>query len=192
MAGGYNYEEVKWLQANAPTMGRMELTAAFNAQFGMNKSTTAIASFVNRRGWIRKGVTGRFQNGHKPWNKGTVGKMQANSGSFQKGHLLNTAADGDERERTMNGYTYMYRRVDGKFIPRARAVWQQENGNIPDGAVIVHIDNDRLNDSIENLMLVTKGEVLELSKMGYMSLEGEMKIAAFELVKLLNKIREIG
>ena len=47
--------------------------------------------------------------------------------------------------------------ADGKeylnLIPRF--IWKCSNGNISNGYVIDHIDNDKTNDKIENLQLLT-------------------------------------
>lgn len=39
--------------------------------------------------------------------------------------------------------------------PIYRLVWEAFNGPIPEGYVIHHIDHDKLNDSLDNLMLMT-------------------------------------
>lgn len=50
---------------------------------------------------------------------------------------------------------YWSQRV-GKFIHRA--VWEAANGPIPQGYIVHHIDHDKSNNSIENLMLMTNSE----------------------------------
>ena len=52
--------------------------------------------------------------------------------------------------------------VDGKLWRRCRWVWSQNNGPIPVGMHIDHIDGNRANDSIANLQCVTASENIRL------------------------------
>jgi len=48
--------------------------------------------------------------------------------------------------------------------PRAQVVWEEVNGPVPIGFVIHHRDEDKLNDAIGNLELVTRARHLELHR----------------------------
>lgn len=69
------------------------------------------------------------------------------------------------------GYTYIL--VDGKRKKASRVIWEMHNGKIPDGLFVDHINNDRSDDRIENLRLVTPQQnvfnrkVAKNSKSGY-------------------------
>lgn len=45
-----------------------------------------------------------------------------------------------------------------KIVPLHRLVYLQFKGNIPKGMVVDHIDNDPLNNSVNNLQLLTRAE----------------------------------
>uniref|UniRef100_A0A6M3LXM7 Putative homing endonuclease n=1 Tax=viral metagenome TaxID=1070528 RepID=A0A6M3LXM7_9ZZZZ len=53
---------------------------------------------------------------------------------------------------------YVYWRENGTrtTMPRARWVWEQANGPIPDGYVVHHKDENKENDSLDNLELMTR------------------------------------
>ena len=53
---------------------------------------------------------------------------------------------------------YRALRVRGLYIATHRAIYQMVHGALEDGLDIDHIDGDRLNNKIENLRTVTRGE----------------------------------
>lgn len=52
-----------------------------------------------------------------------------------------------------------------KRMPRGRYNWIQEFGEIPVGQIVFHIDGDRYNDDIENLELISRGELAKRNKL---------------------------
>jgi hypothetical protein len=50
---------------------------------------------------------------------------------------------------------WYYNRM-GRYILLSRAVWELHNGPIPKGMVIHHIDQNKQNDVLSNLMMLTK------------------------------------
>ncbi len=52
-----------------------------------------------------------------------------------------------------DGYKEIY--INGKSILEHRHVWSKINGSIQNNFVIHHIDNNKLNNNIKNLMLMT-------------------------------------
>ena len=51
-----------------------------------------------------------------------------------------------------------------KWILYCRFVWMQQHGQVPPGMAIHHRDGNTLNDSIENLQLVSKSEHLAIHR----------------------------
>lgn len=54
------------------------------------------------------------------------------------------------------GSGYYQVRVEGKLKLVHRVIWEMFNGEIPDGMFVDHKDQDKLNNRISNLRLVTK------------------------------------
>lgn len=48
--------------------------------------------------------------------------------------------------------------LDGKKIARAKAIYERENGATPRGWVVHHIDGDKDNDCVNNLMAMKRSE----------------------------------
>ncbi|MHB8808940.1 MAG: hypothetical protein ACYC9M_02860 [Desulfobulbaceae bacterium] len=71
-------EQLDFLRAGYRTMAIRELTAAFNAQFGEERTEKNLKTTLgNHR--IAAGRSGHFEKGSQPWNKGVKGYMGANA-----------------------------------------------------------------------------------------------------------------
>lgn len=108
----------------------------------------------------------RIKKGTTPPNKGkkitefmtpeNVAKFKSNS--FKKGNKPhNTKYDGAvSKWKDRSGRTYKYIRIaEGKWELYHRYLWEQENGEIPDGHLLAFKDGDTENVSLENLELVS-------------------------------------
>ena len=93
-----------------------------------------------------------------------------------------------------NGYKLRKRAMDGTLWERweflHRAVWEENNGPIPDDMVVTFLDSNKLNCDISNLVLVTKGENCVLTRMGLRSEDPDLTGAGISIVRLKQAIRE--
>jgi len=83
----------------------------------------------------------------------TLKKKGGNSTSWKKGHKSwNYKGKGRLKRK--------FKRFNGKLMLRSHVVWLKYNKlkKIPKGYVIHHKDGDSLNDSIENIILMTDRE----------------------------------
>lgn len=104
------------------------------------------------------GAKCRYSKGHTPANKGQ--KMSAElyekirPTMFKKGSTpINTKYDGHER-LSKDGYIEVRIR-QGKYKLKHRCIWEEHNGEIPKGHIVVFRDRNKLNFDINNLELIT-------------------------------------
>lgn len=106
-----------------------------------------------------------FKKGQIAWNKGKKGlQIGGMDTQFKKGNLPhNTKADNSISIRPDNrGIKYKFIRVSlANWVPLHRYNWEKSNGPIPKGMKLIFKDRDTMNCGIENLELVTPGELMK-------------------------------
>ena len=105
---------------------------------------------------------------------------------FKKGHSpQNHRPVGSER---INKDGYIEIKVDepNKWMPKHRFIWQQANGKIPSGHMVVFRDNDRANVTLDNLMMITRKENAVINHTGLSKTMGETKELAVTYAKLVS------
>ncbi len=118
----------------------------------------------------RKGhrPTNAFLNGHTPWNAGLKGIHLSSKTEFQKGSVPNNKVSvGTITKRTdRNGTSRKYIKITEPNVWKAYSVflWEKENGIVPNGYVVHHINKNALDDRIENLELLTRAEHLSVHR----------------------------
>lgn len=167
-----------------------EMTKLFNDYFKENRTENQIRSFVQNNG-IASGLKGFFPRGNVPWNKGTKGATGANKKSFKKGIIPpNIKPVGSERSDKDD---YILVKVGNKrrYKPKHVHIWEKEYGPVPKGYVIAFKDSNKRNFDLENLMLVSKAQMLRLNIRGYAQRSNEIKESLLNLTKLEVKILEL-
>lgn len=117
----------------------------------------------------RKGKrpTNAFEKGHEPWNKGLRGIHLSSATEFKKGQRgINYVPVGTIRTRKEKGKPRQFIKVSDPNIWEYYAVylWEQKYGKIPQGYVIHHINKNRLDDRIENLVCVSRSEHINIHR----------------------------
>lgn len=192
-------EQAAFLREAYLTMPADKMTDALNEKFGTSFKYTQVKAYCYNHG-IRSGRTGRFEKGQKPWNDQTrgMGLTGPNSGCFKKGNIPPSckplyseriSRDGSIEikvpERNPNtGSPTRYR-------AKQRWLWEQRHGPIPEGMVVTFRDGDPMNCTIDNLMLASKAELLQLNRNGYRGVHNDIKPSVLALSKLQVKISEV-
>ena len=111
----------------------------------------------------------RFRKGDVPWNKGLKGVcFGGKETQLKPGNRSGKAVDlylriGSER---LSKEGYLERKIndDLPFKKRWKAVhillWEQENGDVQKGSVVVFKDGNKKNIAIENLELISRSELM--------------------------------
>lgn len=191
-----------WIRGNSRGVGSKELAEAVNARFGTAFTPVKMKMFCQRHG-IRRGVSGWFQKGHAPANKGrrqseycTPEAMERSRATqFKKGNVPWDKAPVGTVSVTAEGRVLKKVSDDGAQWDRwkcvSRLAWEESNGPIPEGMCVIHKDGDSRNNDTGNLALVTRSELLQLSKGGYRHGGPDVTDAALSMIRLKGRAREI-
>jgi hypothetical protein len=195
----------EFIRDNSWGVSSKEMAEMCNEKFGTNWTKDRMKHFRQRHG-IKSGVTGWYQKGHAPGNKGKkleeyVGEKRAAEikkklapTQFKKGHApLNEYPLGTITTST-EGYLIKKVKMEGSRWERwafvHRMVWEEHNGPIPEGMIVSFRDSNKLNCDISNLMLISMGEHVTLTRLGLRSEDPDLTDAGVALVRLKQTMKK--
>lgn len=171
-----------------------EIKDKFNEKFNLNKTESAIGQLRGKHGiYIENPVTGYFRKGQEPWNKGRKGLIGPNRTSFKKGNFsYNRVPVGSER-KTKDNYIQI-KIQDGKLQQNWRGkhilIWEKENGPLPDGKAIIFGDGDKRNFDLDNLICVSRNQLLRLNQNNLIQDDVELTKVGIKIADLHIKMAE--
>lgn len=163
-----------------------------NKHYGKQIVTPAQIRAYKKNHGIVSGVDCRFQKGCVSHNKGKPMPAhvyeKAKATMFKKGHTPANYLPVGSIVKNTGGYLMRKRSDTGSQWERweflHRAVWIEHNGPIPDGMMVSFKDGDKENCDIDNLMLISNAENLELWRSGLRFEDPDLTATGLNLVKL--------
>ena len=188
----YKKEEKEFLVKFIPGHLSAEIQDVFREKFGRCLTYDQIKNFKGNNK-ICSGVNTKFKKKHVPANKGK--KMseeqyaKCKATMFKKGGVPpNYRPVGSERVN-VDGYIEIKVKDPNKWKLKHRVVWEQHNGKIPPDKIVIFKDNNPLNCTIDNLMLISKEENLKMNNIGACAYKGLEKEVLLNAIKLKNAIK---
>lgn len=108
---------------------------------------------------------GKFVKGNQAWNKGMEGLHLNPETEFKKGQFIGKGHPSWKGgiQKVKNDCIHLWIGANQR-IRRPRKVYEKHFGEIPEGFVIYHKDKNRNNDSPQNLIAISRNELLELNR----------------------------
>lgn len=197
----YTQEEKDYLAEIVPGRSRDEITEMFNAKFGTNINIKALSSAYKRFG-LSTGRTGYFVKGQAAHNKGK--KMspatyeRCKGTMFKKGNVPgNHTPVGTERlrrryKRDNNDYIWVKVAEPNEWRMKHVVVWEEHNGPLPKDHIVIFLDGDHQNCSIDNLTIIDRATHVRLNQSNLRSTDKELTktgIAAAQLITAMGKAK---
>jgi hypothetical protein len=169
-----------------------------NQRFSSSFTFTQLRAFTRNHG-VLSGRTGRFHKG-QPRTPGS-GAKGPNRTSFKKGCMSGAAQHnyvpiGSFRV-SKDGYLERKVTDDPSLAPARRWVgvhrlnWEAAHGPIPDGHCVCFIDGDPLNAELDNLVLLSRRELVWLNKTRLGAVPAELRPAAIATAKVVVRAKEL-
>lgn len=184
-------EEKEYLAAITPGRTRKEILELMNEKFDYQFTLSQVIGMI-KNNKLNNGLTGRFQRGHNPWNKGTKGLTKASITSFKKGNIPhNYKSIGSERVN-IYGYTEVKTAEPNIWEFKHRLIWEEHYGKIPRGSVILFLDGNKSNLNIDNLILITKEQLLRMNQHSLIKKDADLTKTGINIANLIIKLDEIN
>jgi len=198
MTKKYTEEHRSYIAANVKGTSYRELTEMFNKHFGLSVEVSSLMSFCFKNRLLNERdcrlntghIPTQFKKGHVPYNKGKKGIGGFEPTQFKKGMMpWNYKQVGTERINT-EGYADIKIADPNKWKAKHIIIWEEVNGPVPDGHCLIFADGNKLNVSLDNLLLISRRELVmmnkhklissnpELTKTGVVVADIHLKIAA--------------
>ena len=181
-------EEKQYLAEITPGRGYKEIQSMMSCKFGFDYTHHQIKGAITRNK-LNTGRTGRFEKGHATWNKGTKGLTKANVTSFKKGQKSHNYKPVGSERITKDGYCEIKVSDTGRrWKSKHLVVYEKHHGKVPRGSVVIFLDGDKRNFDIDNLHLVTRGQLAMLNKNSLIQKDADLTKTAINVVDLMKKI----
>ena len=183
-------EEKEYLGEITPGKHYKEILDLMNKKFEYKFRLKQIEKAIVRFGY-KTGIDTKYKKGHEPWSKGTKGLIKPNKTSFQKGcKPWNKKKVGDETV-DIHGYTKVKVGEPNVWELKQRIMYEKyHNIKLTQDDVVIFADQNKLNFEKDNLILVSKKQLLEMNRNKLIFQDKELTKTGVNIAELIIKINE--
>ena len=185
----YTADQKDFIEKNAFGKTTDELTKLVNEKFEIELTSKQVRIF-KKNNKIKSGIDARFKKGRIPYTKGKKRTWDSPT-EFKKGHIPhNYLPVGTER---VNGDDYVDIKVSdpNKWKAKHIMVWEEHNGPVPAGKIIIFGDKDRRNFNINNLICISRGQLATLNVKGLIMNDAELTKTGIVIADTVQKISKL-
>jgi hypothetical protein len=186
----FSEEQEAFIRAEYRRRPLTDLTRELNRRFAGQWNLNQVRAYLKNHS-ITSGRTGRFEKGATSWNFGKRGYMGANRTSFKKGSMPHTKRRLWSERVGKDGFIEIsvpernpYTGAPTRFRHKHVWLWECAHGKVPKGHAVIFKDGNRRNFDLDNLLLVTRAELLSMNLHGYRDMPAELKPAVLALARV--------
>ena len=182
-------EEKEYLASIVKGNTYKEIAKQMNDKFEYNFSEEQVKGMMYRNK-LTTGTGGYFKKGSTPWNKGLKGYMGANKTSFKKGTIPPNQVPIGTESIAKGGYIKVKVGEPNKWKLKQRYIYEQHYGEIPNNYNVIFADKNIRNFDINNLVLVSKAEMLILNNNKLIFEDKELTKVGVNIAKVIDKAKK--
>ena len=173
--------ELEYLREIAKGKYISEIVELMSKKFNYPFRKTQIKSAMTKYK-IKNGMKSKVPKGLKPWNKGL---------QIGNSHIHNLKNVGDEY---INSDGFVMIKLDNptRWVHKHRYLYEQQFGEIPKDKVIIFLDGDKTNLSLDNLYCITRKQLMKMNQNNLFYNNPELTSTGAELANLMLKINEVS
>lgn len=188
----YEQEHIDFIKAHQGASAR-EMAELFTEHFNIPVSINQMKAVMYRNN-ISSGKTGRFEKGNIPHSKGQkMSKEQyekCKPTMFKKGHIPKNHREIGSERITKDGYIEIKIKEPNLWVLKHRLIYEKYYGEIPAGYSVIFGDGDKLNCDINNLILVSRSELLLMNRNKLIKKDSSLTKTGLNIAKLLDTINK--
>lgn len=184
-------EEKEYLKEITPGRHYKEIQELIKKKFNLDLTMNQIKGAIGRYK-LNTGLTGQFNKGNISSNKGMKGICAKGCEKtwFKKGQKpINHKPVGSERVN-VDGYVETKVAEPNKWRLKHQVVWEEHNGSIPKGYAVIFGDGNPQNLDINNLILVSRKQLLILNRNKLIQKDADLTRTAVIIADVYSKISE--
>lgn len=189
-------EMIEYVRELYPHYTNKEIAQMLKERYGITVRPKSLCNLHHKYKYENKlENVGCFKKGFTPWNKGKKmteeEKEKSKSTWFKKGNIpANVKPIGSTRENT-DGYVVKKVNKSGRWTLYQRHVYEQaHNVKLDKKDLILFADGNTRNFDVDNLVRITREELLYLNQEGLISEDKDVTKAGVGVAKLMAKINE--
>lgn len=186
----YPQEIREFIFANYKGIGPKEMSKIIFEKFGYEMPHKNVKSFYQNNK-LNSGLDGRFKPGHTPWLKGKhITFPGSEKTQFKKGNRPKNVLEVGTQILKSDGYLWEKIAEPNKWKQVHKMLWEEAYGEIPAGNVIIFLDGNAQNITLDNLALVSREEHLILTRHKLRSPSKDITGAGVNTAKLIAAINK--
>lgn len=185
----FTYDEIEFIKNNVKNRSTSELTELFNNHFFLNLKVSQIVSFKHNHK-LSSGLDCRFSKGNIPFNKGKKGFGGYEPTQFKKGNVPHNHKPVGTERITRDGYIQVKIAEPRKWKAKHIIIYEQHKGTVPKGHAVIFGDGNIHNFDINNLICVSRQQLLMLNKKNLIQSDAELTRTGIIIADLHHKINK--
>ena len=191
-------EEVEFIRKIYPYHENKEISKMVKDKFGFEVSARNLLNVSHKHKFPKKAIpnSGCYKKGDVPWNKGKgmseEVKEKVKKTWFKKGEIPKNHRPLGSTRITVDGYTEIKIAEPNKWALYHRHLYEEEHGEkLKKNEAVIFADGDRSNFDIDNLVKVSRANLLYLNNNDLIFDDPELTKTGVNVSKVAEKIFDL-